>query len=421
VSNHLAIATVTAALKEIINKAILGSGEFTGTDLVTTGRPSAKPAAGQKAVNIFLHHVRPSAHWRNAELPTRRQGGALVQRPTVALDLQYVFTFYGDDGKWEPQRLCGLVLQTLQARPILSRELVKKVVASVGAVADFSFIRKSNLAEALEQVRITPETLSLDELSRLWSSFYQTEYALSTVYLATPVFIEAEETIEEALPVRERPIVHAVTFELPHIDEVKPVDPAPFIVAGGQLRIEGAHLRGEVTRLLLDDAPFPGTVDVQPDLVSATLPAGLYAGVHTLQISHLFPLGQPAKPHRGFESNLAAFPLYPVLGALTVANKTTRTVGAVTLVSGTLQIAVTPNVERRQRVVLFLNGTGSAGGGYSFVIGPRPDGPADPLDAPSVDIPFVDVPAGTYAVRVQVAGVTSVPDSTGAFPTVVLS
>src|SRR5271165_5220408 len=75
---------------------------------VTTLRPDAQlSVADATGINIFLYQVLPNASLRNCDLPTRRSDGTLVQRPRIALDLNYLFTFYGNDAELEPQRLLG--------------------------------------------------------------------------------------------------------------------------------------------------------------------------------------------------------------------------------------------------------------------------------------------------------------------------
>lgn len=92
-SNFLAIATVTATLSQTIRAAVLK--DLSGAE-VTTARPDGAgghtPAIG---VNLYLYQVTPNAAWRNADLPTRRPNGQLVQRPQAALDLHYLLNFYG--------------------------------------------------------------------------------------------------------------------------------------------------------------------------------------------------------------------------------------------------------------------------------------------------------------------------------------
>lgn len=422
-SNYLAITAVTAVLKEIIEKSIQASGAVSGngpTFACTTLRPSHNDVT-KRGVNVFLHHVTPNAQWRNADLPARRSGGAMVQRPTAAVDLQYVLTFHGEESRWEPQRYLGVVLSTLHGRPTLSRELVKKALDAIGATQAFAFIRESDLHRAVEQVRFTQASLSLDELSKIWSSFYQTQYSLSAVYTASPVLIELDETPQEALPVRSA-FVRVVPFAQPVIDRVRRGNDEP-ITAVAAIRVEGQRLRGDFTRLLLDDVVHTGTIDVSHDLVTTTLPATMFAGIHRAQIVHLIGLGTPATPHRGVESNVAPFMLQPsVTGPGTITERTSRVVDGVTLISGTLTIPLSPVVERTQRVLLLLNPTTTAiSKAYSFTAAPRPDGPGDPLTTPTVPVVFTDVQVGTYYVRAQVDGATSVPVPGPDFPELSIS
>jgi hypothetical protein len=196
-SNHLAIATVTAALGRIVHAAAESSG--VGSVGLDFGRPTAA-GDGQTArkVQIYLYQVSPNAALRNADLPTRGSDGKLVDRPQVALDLHYLLTFYGGQQTLEPERMLGAVARNLHARPLLSRQSIQD------AITNHPELVGSNLADAIERVRFTPAAMSLDELSKLWSVFFQTPHALSIVYHANLVLIEAEESGPTALPVLSR-------------------------------------------------------------------------------------------------------------------------------------------------------------------------------------------------------------------------
>src|SRR5436309_11922535 len=96
-SNFLAVATVTAALTEFIQAAI---GPDVGAASVTTTRPDGSgTGTPATSVNVYLYQVTPNAAFGNVDLPTRRANGDLVQRPQAALDLHYLLTFLGDEGK----------------------------------------------------------------------------------------------------------------------------------------------------------------------------------------------------------------------------------------------------------------------------------------------------------------------------------
>jgi hypothetical protein len=62
----------------------------------------------------------------------------------------------------------------------------------------------------IENVKLTPISLSLEELSNLWSVFFQVPYALSVAYEAAAVLIEPGTP-------REPGIVEAVHIELPEV------------------------------------------------------------------------------------------------------------------------------------------------------------------------------------------------------------
>ena len=202
-SNFLAPATVTAALKIALENALAADTAGLPHD-VTVGRPDEIQGQGNAAgVNLYLYQVTPNVAWRNADLPTRNARGALVQRPRLALDLHYLLTFFGDEARMEDQRLMGHVVSALHEQPVLTDAMIEAARAD----ADFSdFLETSDLASEVEQVKFSPLTFNLEELSKLWSIFFQTPYHLSMAYVASVVFIERQPTPVRALPVQIRTV-----------------------------------------------------------------------------------------------------------------------------------------------------------------------------------------------------------------------
>ena len=168
------------------------------------------------SVNIYLYQVSPNGALANVDLPTRRPDGRLVKRPTVALDLHYLLTFYGDETQLVPQRIMGSVVRMLESKPVVTAELIQAVTSD----ADLSYLSESDLAQAAETVKFTPEPLNLEEMSKLWSVFFETPYALSLAYRASVVMIEAAETARQVLPVAERGI-----FVIPSATRAAAVSP----------------------------------------------------------------------------------------------------------------------------------------------------------------------------------------------------
>ena len=144
---------------------------------------------------------------------------------------------------------------------------------------------------------------------------------------------------------------------------------------------------------------IPDPEDVSDSEIELGLPAGLQAGVQGIQVVHQVPLGLPSQPHRGPASNLAAFVLQPSISSISLTNSTGT---GDTPRSANVQLAVTPTVGRRQRVVLLLNQIGTTTPrAYSFVA------PERNADSGTLTIPITGVTAGNYLVRVQVDGAES--------------
>ena len=402
-SNHYAIATVTATLQQLLDKAV--SGDVTGAT-ATMVRPDG-PGSGvpDPGVNIFLYQVTPSPAARNEDLPTRSSDGRLVDRPRIGLDLHYLLTFYGKDAQFEPQRVLGSAVRTLHARPVLTRPQIEQ------ALTAYPILAHSNLSHDVELVKFTQLPLTLEELSKLWSVFFQTTYHLSVAYQGTVVLIESEESFASALPVRLRNL-YVETFRAPVIEAVVAAtgDDDP-ILAGAAIVIRGRQLAGPVIDVLVDGA-LAATGTVTDTEVDATLPA-LQAGVHGLQVQRPRPMGTPPLDHPGVASNVFPFVLTPKIRKnaayhIFLANQTTRTVGGTTYHSADIRVDLDPVVGKDQRVTFLLDElTAVDPNAYAFVSASRP------ADTATITIRAVDVIPGTYLLRVRVDGAESPLDVTG--------
>jgi hypothetical protein len=344
VSNYFAFATVTAALRDLLGSA---AKAVDGAE-ATYERPDTLKDDNPR-INVFLYQVTPNAAWRNADLPTRRQDGTVAQRPQAAFDLHYVLTFYGSDKKFEPQLLLGSAVSLLHSQPVLAREMIR--------AASKSDLALSNLAEQVDLVRLSPLAMNLEELSKLWSVFFQVPYKLSVAYQASVVLIEPEVTTQPALPVRSRNL-YVSPFRKPEIDEVlSAAGPGLPIVPGDTIVLRGRNLQADPTWVRIGGMEVPPPpADVSDSEIHLLLgeplfPAGtLRAGVVGAQVVQPQLLGTPATLHAGSESNVVPFVLRPRITSSTVSMETSppdkfRTV----------TVGITPRVGAEQRVVLLLN------------------------------------------------------------------
>ncbi|MGW0630274.1 DUF4255 domain-containing protein [Streptomyces sp. NPDC002758] len=405
-SNALAVATVTATLAHVLGEALAAQGDGAVPNVkVTTVRPDMTGATGAAArgINVFLYQVTPNAAWRGDDLATRRADGTAVTAPQQALDLHYLLTFSGDEAELEPQRLLGTAVSTLNARPVLSRQVVREAIErAVNAPSPQAYLRFSDLADQIDVVRLTMLPLNLEELSRLWSTFFQVPYRLSVTYQGTVVLLSQEVPRSTSLPVRARFVDGAPLAPAPRIVRViadsGQDDP---IFTGTRLRVEGTRLRGTTTRFRVggveDTVPADQVTDTA---MTFTLPPGVRAGVHGLQILH----------PRTVESNVVPVIVRPAVGP-----------GPVTTAAGAdgaphITVPIRPRVGHRQRVVVLLNGHGpTSPRAHAFDVPYRGQNPED-SDA-SITVTAAAVAAGEYLVRVQVDGAESIltPDQQGVY------
>jgi hypothetical protein len=381
VSNPHAIAAVTATLSQLLAKAASDS-DLTGTH-VTNAPPdiARKKDDLRRQLNLFLYQIAPNAAWRNADLPFRNGNGDLVRDPVLALNLSYLVTAYGDqDDDIDGHHLLAYAMSLVHDYSVLTRDQIR---AAMIAFAGQTAVTGSDLADQIEQVKLTPVAMTPEDVFRLWSAF-QTHYRLSVAYQASLVLIQRPKATKAPLPVG-RADLAVRTLTRPMIDSVSPERAA----AGATVVVKGRNLRGESAGVRfgsLDPIP-PATID--DEQLTVPLPATLLAGVNTVRVVHDVPLGDPPMPHRGFESNVAAFVLTP---AIITPPPIVASRGA------NLSLTVAPPVERTQRVSLLV-------GEQEIAIPPRPAGSA-PTTTLSFPIPTT-FPTGTFVLRLRVDGVES--------------
>ena len=131
-SNALAIAGVTAVIKDLLDSGLIDQAitDTLGAGVIVTAlAPDAVPLEGKDAtqINLFLHQVTPNAAWRNSALPSRDTAGNRISNPPLALDLHYLLTVYGR-AELEAEVLLGYALQLLHETPVLSREAIRRAL-----------------------------------------------------------------------------------------------------------------------------------------------------------------------------------------------------------------------------------------------------------------------------------------------------
>ncbi len=426
-SNWLAISAVTRTLGDLLEKDLNADYGDLPADfrpqgqVVVTYLPldkASEAADSQNRVNLFLYQVTPNAAWRNKDMLPQVKPGETGQ-PPLALNLHYLLTAYAEQSKeLIGQFLLGRAMSILHDYPVLERAQIERALAASG------------LHRQVERVRLTPQALSLDELSKLWTGF-QTHQRLSAAYEASVVLIESSLAVRAPLPVLRRgredrgvygqadlvpPLPTLTDLELPrrqpslHFKEVADPAGAGTVVVGDELTLVGHHLLGDEPRLRFMHPYLAGqaAADVaailpKPDALTDTQVVVKLSD--TVQAYQKFPPGiyrvaltvtQQEEGHAVTRStNELAFPLAPrvTLPAEAVGPDPLDPAGKI------LTLNCKPHVWRDQQALLLL--------GSAQIPARLPEDPPEKTEQLAFDVSRV--PAGQYLVRLRVDGVDSIP------------
>jgi hypothetical protein len=175
-SRVFAVSAITALLKRLLDNEIVRQFAHAPIgDVLVTALPPDRIQLGTEEraqLNLYLYRVTPNS--------TRQQVGALSQsadspaRLPLALDLHYLLAAYGEK-ELQADVLLGCAAQLFHENPVLSLSALRAqlVTTRSGGSPDplLETITSSALLEQIQPIRLLPEFLSVDDLSKLWSSW----------------------------------------------------------------------------------------------------------------------------------------------------------------------------------------------------------------------------------------------------------
>jgi hypothetical protein len=414
-SNALAIAGVTAVIKDLLDDGMIDHGvpaaigqgvtvSAVAPDEIKTG-PDEQPR-----LNIFFFQATPNASLRNAGLPAVGPNGLVTRNPPLALDLHYMITAYGATDL-QAEILLGYAMLLLHETPVLTRAAIRKALdpAPTDATASilppaYQSLRAAALADQFEQIKITSQVMNTEELSKLWTAI-QSHYRPTAVYLATVVMIEPQAAATAPLPVLSRGRRDPVTQRETGPTVVQSLVP-PFPILGsialmaGRLAAQlgdtvtavGTGLRGTSLKLVAANAARGFTLTLSPasnagDLSANFLvpndPVNVAAGTYAASLS-LGRLSDGAI----LTTNSVPFAIAPQIVSVPPTAKLAAD-GSLTL-----NPTCAPEVRSNQNVSLILNDQAVIANAFSGAI-------ANPTFV------FPSLAPGTYWVRLRVDGVDS--------------
>lgn len=418
-SSPLAFASVTAVLRNLLDNGVINHNldSVISNDItVTTIPPDTIPLSGDGAknqLNLFLHQVTPNQGWRNMSLPSRDSRGQRLSNAPLALDLHYLLTAYGTE-ELHSEILLGYGMYLMHEMPVLDRKAIRDALG--GNTIDSSILptayqalSATNLADQLEQLKITPETMNREEMSKLWSAM-QANYRPSTAYTVSVVIIEAEKASRTALPVLSRGPVDSATGReagisataglvppYPTLTDIRPPDKQLGAELGNTITLCGHHLNGTNLEAQFEhprlDEPIlhPLADNINSDEVKINLPTGTAVeaawppGVWSVSLT-LQPPGETESRTTNSSPMLLA-PTLDIGSSTATRNATTKAV--------TVELHFTPLVRPHQNISLRAGGQEA----ISSATWTSPTG--------QLDFEFPDLLAGDQWLCLRIDGVDS--------------
>jgi hypothetical protein len=407
-SNSRAIAAVTATLRGLLTQGL--QDDPPGTTVTARPLDKARGANPGNQVNLFLYHTMLSAGWRNMDLPHAVKPGE-TGGPLLPLNLFYLITAYGEDDEDDLGHLVlGRAMSILHDHPVLSSEDIRQSLTP-------QELPLHDLYNQTEGIRITFQPMTLEEMSKLWTTF-QSQYRISAAYQVAVILVESTRAARTPLPVLRQgdldrgPTAQAdLTPPYPALAAVLPPDPRYPALLGDTLDINGHHLAGDVVEVRFAHPSLADPIIVPPlavgtdRQVQVTIPSGAAgatnwpAGLYTVSVVVRTTVGGETVERTTNEVPLA---LAPQISNIAPNPATPDGNGAVRLT-----VTFAPEWRRDQRVALLF-------GDREVRPEPLPDDPPPQLG--TLDFGVGEVQTGSHVVRLRVGGVDSIPVVRNASP-----
>jgi hypothetical protein len=145
------------------------------------------PKNATTLLTLFLYKVIENPYLRNdgrRSLPLDVDGRLVEQEPPLIVDLYYLLTAHHATDQLEAHRGLSRAMRVFYDNAIL-RGSALQATKDRGLASDTT-------------LRITLNPISMEDLTRIWSVFPDTQYEISVTYLVTPVPIESTRTLGTA-------------------------------------------------------------------------------------------------------------------------------------------------------------------------------------------------------------------------------
>jgi hypothetical protein len=305
-ANFLALSSVTATISYILEEV---NKDVSGIKITTKPLDALEFQNPTNGLNILLYHIIPSANIDSIDPLMKDSSGNISSNPVLGLDLHYLITASASENNdIVAQQILASAMRILNEHPVLPRDTIRK------ATRGKEGLESSDLADQLDDIELSIEHLSMEDLSKIWSAFPETNFRPSVGYHVRVVLLESKM-------VGPPPIIRAVKLDrlfglkTPVIERVEPqileYSPKTKIVLLGQ-NLRASNISVEFNGDLVIKPEKPD--DVSDRRVIISIPHDLSPGI--LRVGIIHHLGANDTNHvidsrNALKSNVSPFVLAP--------------------------------------------------------------------------------------------------------------
>lgn len=175
-SGYTAIADVGETLIELLRENMQDLIPADSISLVSPGEIEGKDNI---RLSVFLYQVNENTYLNNLEM--ENMGTSKLKASPLALELYYMLTSYPASGiqdrterTQEEHSILGRAMQILHDNPVFTGSVLK-----------------GSLSVHDTELHVISTSMSLDDMSKIWSTFKEKSFRPSVCYQITPVKIES--------------------------------------------------------------------------------------------------------------------------------------------------------------------------------------------------------------------------------------
>ena len=269
----MSASTAIGMVSESLRNLLVGEMILSPPVNVTVLAPDE--SGGDRRINLFLYKVQEHPALKNLDWRVKQGEPTQLVPPPLSLNLYYLMTSYAPNdaqtGNSTAHEFLGDAMRVFYENPIVPEDYLVE-----------------GLKYATEQIKIIQNSLDLEELSKVWSTFTE-PFRLSVLYEVSVVQLDMLSESERTMAQRVRqigvPDVRA-PFNPPLVENMEPLS-GP---VGSVVTFQGKNLTGwrayvTIMRQLILDGE-----ELTEDLFTVTIPGDLPAGFHEIRvdISHLY-------------------------------------------------------------------------------------------------------------------------------------